>query len=91
MWLSDEELAASQEESAADLGRRVEALTRDIKALEASGDFEAAERKKRLRRLFRRDRKQLRENSAALRAGLAQKAPVGISGTSGRAAPMERW
>jgi len=89
-WLSDEDLAVSQEDAAKDIGRRIDELTREIKDCEATGDTVAAARKKRLRKLYRRDRKQLLANAATLRASLGDKPLVGIRGHSG-AAPMKKW
>ena len=90
-WLSDKELAAATEENARQLGLQIEDLTREIKALEAEGELAAAERKRRLRKLYRQDRKQLIASAAALQAGLADKAPVGSHGAWRGAVSMEKW
>jgi len=93
-WLTDEELAEQQEELARDCARRVKELTKEIKALEAAGladEFDAAKRKKRLRALYRLDKKQALENAARLRAGLVDKPPVGSTGAWKGAVSMKNW
>ena len=91
-WLTDEELAEQQEELARDCARRVEELTKEIKAMEtADADSVALRRKRRLRTLYRRDGKQALENAARLRAGLGDKPPVGSAGAWKGAVSMKNW
>ena len=90
-WLTDEELAGAYDETARDLARQIERLAVEIKRCEDAGDFDAAKRKARLRKLCRQDYNQAMESAAQLRAGLADKPPVGSRRSWRGAAPMGKW
>ena len=91
-WMTDAELADTEEERAKDEGQRVHELTKEIQELEAIEfptrlDKEALEIKKRLCRACRRNQSQHKRNAAALRA---TKPPMKSYPPHG-AAPMSKW
>jgi len=84
------ELAQKYDANASDCARWSREARAKCKAAMAAGNDVEAEKQAKIARQWGRQERQLKDDAAALRAGLGGKPQVGIRG-AWRAAPMKKW